>query len=626
MSCDENVIQLYPFFKGAKGDPGASTAEAQAAAAAAKESAEAADALVKQLATPQGASIVGYTPHKKLTASTVQSAIDMLYDSVDRYRWQELAFMDFFPDDTGATECTDKLLAAVATAKTLIASGVQGVILKVPPGRFLVKKEIVIDFSQFLIEGAGQQASSFIFNNGALNCFSIYSAVDGQQVRDVHLSRIGVYGTNKTDGSHVYIKNAYRCGIDGMSLEYAINGLVVDYGTNAISATDVIITANQAESKIGIAWICDPSTGYRNDVLTLRNVAVECSGSKATSLLLDGFVQTLVGQNIRLMHGDYGMRVRNTSGDHSKVPCFVNVHDLEIEGAFTRALLIEAGQEIKITTSDISNQGYAGNDYAVVIQADSNQSVTRGIQITNTRIGDCNASAVFIDARDVQLSNIECFSSSSGGIGAYPAVTISGNASDVQINNLVAEEYGGKGFSSHAVRVQAGAYNVQLSNINGNFCTSGAVDNQTTVETVQVSNTLYNGGNAQGFTSIGNYETRLVGSRAGDNITLNVVNKSTANNAKAVVQQTTGLANAFIQSYVNNGAGVPYWQQDAGSGLTGGFNYKAPQYVWQNMSGQRLFAVGTALPTFSNDASAAAGGVPINGYYRNGSVVMQRQS
>jgi hypothetical protein len=31
-----------------------------------------------------------------------------------------------------------------------------------------------------------------------------------------------------------------------------------------------------------------------------------------------------------------------------------------------------------------------------------------------------------------------------------------------------------------------------------------------------------------------------------------------------------------------------------------------------------------ALPNFVNDAAAAAGGVPINGYYRNGSIVMQR--
>ncbi|WWC82045.1 hypothetical protein [Burkholderia phage vB_BpP_HN05] len=40
MTCDPNVIQLFPFYKGAKGDPGASTAEAEAAAQAAKEAAD----------------------------------------------------------------------------------------------------------------------------------------------------------------------------------------------------------------------------------------------------------------------------------------------------------------------------------------------------------------------------------------------------------------------------------------------------------------------------------------------------------------------------------------------------------------------------------------------------------
>jgi len=42
----------------------------------------------------------------------------------------------------------------------------------------------------------------------------------------------------------------------------------------------------------------------------------------------------------------------------------------------------------------------------------------------------------------------------------------------------------------------------------------------------------------------------------------------------------------------------------------------------------RYFAVtpraDQALPNFVNDAAAAAGGVPQFGYYRNGSIVMQR--
>lgn len=33
---------------------------------------------------------------------------------------------------------------------------------------------------------------------------------------------------------------------------------------------------------------------------------------------------------------------------------------------------------------------------------------------------------------------------------------------------------------------------------------------------------------------------------------------------------------------------------------------------------------GSALPDYLNDAAAAAGGVALYGYYRNGSVVMQR--
>lgn len=33
---------------------------------------------------------------------------------------------------------------------------------------------------------------------------------------------------------------------------------------------------------------------------------------------------------------------------------------------------------------------------------------------------------------------------------------------------------------------------------------------------------------------------------------------------------------------------------------------------------------GQSLPNYVDDAAAAAGGVPLHGYYRNGSIVMQR--
>jgi hypothetical protein len=37
-----------------------------------------------------------------------------------------------------------------------------------------------------------------------------------------------------------------------------------------------------------------------------------------------------------------------------------------------------------------------------------------------------------------------------------------------------------------------------------------------------------------------------------------------------------------------------------------------------------FLASNAALPNFVNDAAAKVGGVPLNGYYRNGSIVMQR--
>jgi hypothetical protein len=45
------------------------------------------------------------------------------------------------------------------------------------------------------------------------------------------------------------------------------------------------------------------------------------------------------------------------------------------------------------------------------------------------------------------------------------------------------------------------------------------------------------------------------------------------------------------------------------------------EYWWDFFS---VLAGGQPLKDFANDAAAAAGGVPINGFYRNGSVVQIR--
>ena len=45
------------------------------------------------------------------------------------------------------------------------------------------------------------------------------------------------------------------------------------------------------------------------------------------------------------------------------------------------------------------------------------------------------------------------------------------------------------------------------------------------------------------------------------------------------------------------------------------------EYWWDFLAG---LAGGQPLKNFANDAAASAGGVPINGFYRNGSVVQIR--
>lgn len=440
----------------------------------------------------------------------------------------------------GLVDETAAFQAAIDAASALVGTNnYGGAQIFIPAGAYVITGTLSITNSFISLVGEGNQATTLIFSNGASDCISINgTTAPGGSLRDVCIKNMTITGNGfKTAGATIKVVNAYRCQFENITLDNCITGVDIGGGTNSITLKDLLVIPNQANSLYGIWWHCAGDGSTRSDVLVINNVVVEGQWSNADGFVWDGFCNTLVGSGLRLLHAKNGMRILNTANSNAYYPTFANLHDVEIEGFKTRALDIRGGNEFKFSDFDITNlsgaasQGNA-DDYAIYIDSDIANSITRGVQLVNGRVGLCRSNAIYSDSKHLQISNVICVSASYASINNAAAVRLGSNSSDVQIANLTSEEFGGAARCSYAVQIDAGATRIQGSNVSAVYCNTGHI--------------------------------------------------------------------------LNNSVGQV------------GF------YNTINIAGNLIPYVGVLFQNYANDAAAAAGGVAIGGWYRNGSVLMQR--
>jgi hypothetical protein len=336
------------------------------------------------------------------------------------------------------------------------------------------------------LEGEGAQTSYVACENGSADCVTI-GEESGAAHRGQSIEKLGIWGARKTGGAAVHIRNAYNVRIERADFENMVRGIDIDEKTNSIAVRDVVVTVNQPNSDYGIYWHAPGDGSSRSDVVILHNVTVTGQWSRATGIMWDGLANTLEITHTRTLQLNYGLRVANSSHSRSHFPAFLNAHDFECEGARVRCVSIEAGSEFKFSDSDFTNisggpeQG-GNDDYAFGIFADAGASITRGVQIINSRIGISRLSGLYSEARDVQLSNLQFASTSLAGKQQAPVIRIAKGSEDTILVNIRCEEFGGRALASYCVQVDDGAARVQALAINAHYVQRGAiygtVDNQ----------------------------------------------------------------------------------------------------------------------------------------------------
>ena len=329
----------------------------------------------------------------------------------------------------------------------------------------------------------------------------------------------------------------------------------------------------------------DPSS--RSDVLYFDNVNVNCNTAPGTGVLWDGMTNTFIIAYANILNGAYGFRVVNSRHDkHYLVPQFLNAFGLLIENSRI-ALSIETGCEFKITSSDMD----MCKENTVQILPDLSGSPTDCVQITNSRIGNCQKSGLVIDARDVTISHCQMFSTSLAGRNRYPVIDVGPNASDVSISDVRAEEQIGGRLASYGVSIAAGASKVQIDNLDASLVNTAAVQNKGARKLMigkviepgdaQPSG-LYHDGEASGY---------FAQSRPGP--TRFLAKNWAKGTASAAIGASTGSDQANLEIAINDNPGKPFASYRYGNAVTTASEHVAER-VFANASGTERVRIGSA--------------------------------
>jgi hypothetical protein len=463
---------------------------------------------------------------------------------------------------------------------------------------------LTVTSSFVTLKGDGKQATQISCANLAADCIRLGAWKGGRQIRDSGVADLGIFGpcstaeTTCTSGAAIHIQSVYRPFVTGVDLEHVHRGVDIDTNNNSILLRDDLVLIDNADADYGVYWH-DRSQPYacgtgacstRSDVLYLDNVTTtgRAGAYSGTGLRLDGMVNTVVGDGVHLLKHRYGMRVANTMASASAFPAFGNLHDVEIEGATVAGLSIEAGYEWKFTDSDITNSsgssGQGGDDaYAVQCLPDSGSTITRGLMIANSRIGNSAKSGAFLNCRDVQLTNVEFFSTSASGSGAYPVIAVGPAARDVTLSNITCEEFGGRAKASQCIDVAAGARRISAGGINPQYTNASpwySDANSPSVLNFQVpaltaGTARITGPLSAGTLAGGSFSPAGDGASGGVRVDQNgvtnwkVTNGTRGSTSVASLDVATGTAGAYEQNQLVDNSGAPFAKTSFGPAVKG---------------------------------------------------------
>lgn len=361
-----------------------------------------------------------------------------------------------------------------------------------PAGNFSFTGTLKMSSNGVWLRGAGRGATRLTFNNDASDCIVVGNRIpptppiSALQTTSNRITDLLIQHGAKTAGRTVAVINHADFIMEKVTIDHCVVGVYANRINNLL-LRDVLIVADNPSaldkgnenwsSWVGVYWDTPPDSNdptSRSDVLIFSNLVVQMNKAPGTGVLWDGMTNSLEINYAAILGGKYGMRVVNSRGNKQNlVPSFLCACNLAIENSDTN-LSIEAGYEFKITNSDID----MSRENSVQILPDPCGMPTGTVQISNSRIGNCQKIGIYADANDIQISNTQVFGTSLAGRNKYPAITIGPHARNVSVDNVRAEELIGTRLASYGVSIAPKATNIMIDNLNADYVNLGAIQNK----------------------------------------------------------------------------------------------------------------------------------------------------
>jgi hypothetical protein len=376
----------------------------------------------------------------------------------------------------------------VAIQAAIDAAGVSGGVVRFPQGNYLVTSTLTLSHHGVSLEGDGIRTSYITCQTGSSDCIALTPSggADGAQILGINFRGLDVLGGYMTGGNCLNLTGAVAMTITNVLLDGCYNGLYAIH-INGVTMTN----GNIANVRGAYAIKFDDDLAARGDVLAIYDSSINCGWSGAEGIVWDGASYTLRIGGLAILQCSNGIHVMNSRGS-SIAPESLFADDLEIDGASSHAMLIDGGIMFQITNSALSNTGGgpgANDGDTIVCNADAAHSVTRGLFISNTRIGNSHQRAAYIDCKDVHISGSTFDDASKSGVNSYPVVELGPHASDVQISGgSIGVLYGDALNPSYGVKIDSGADRITLSGIDFSAVNIAELLNGTSGHVLQFGN------------------------------------------------------------------------------------------------------------------------------------------
>ncbi|MEY4300595.1 MAG: Ralstonia phage phiRSL1 [Verrucomicrobiota bacterium] len=485
----------------------------------------------------------------------------------------------------GTTDDTAAVRSAIAAAAALSGVSYGGIAIEFSGKNYRLTDTLSIQNSFVSLRGIAPQGTMLSFAGMASKDWIVFGSLGGAQIRRGGIENLGIFGaggntatvaaSGAVTGAAVKLVNCYDIRLADLAIENVLCGVDIGESTNNIQIVRSVIIPNQSGSLYGVNWHCPGDGSYRSDVLSFLSVTIEGQWSNAIGFNWRGYCNTAVGNGLRILHLAKGIVVSNSAASASYFPSFLNISDLELEGFKTRAIEINGGTDFKIGNSDINNlsggdasQGNA-DDHAILVTADAAASITRGLSISNTRIGGCRQNGINYAGRDLQLDGVIFYTTSLATSGGAAAIRLTGTATKAQLSNIIAEEFGGAARSSYGVQIDAGATAVSIAGLDATACVTGAILDSTGTDQVSAIGVFGPGNVPTGLAyspSRGLAEARAA--KATGLVGLSANNTASGANSSARWQLSTGTPNSYVLGQLQDNAGAPYFQEAGGSAVT----------------------------------------------------------